>query len=864
MSTKFFNQRSICDEWLSMGIYKFDKSNKSYIEVTASAEGGLSADVVMFRPIPEEKYLTAKKEPNEIFLSDFNDSTWHNLLVPGHWGMINSFSNYIGKAWYRKEFNSPKNWQQNDNERTYLKFGGVYHVSKIYLNGEYLGSNRGGFTPFKFDVTDKINLNGKNSIAVEADNTIMVGATWNWGGIIRDVSLVRNNDIRIDHQYIHAEPNLKTGTAYVKLKVRIENKSSETKSLKIHSKVIDKNEIASLNEALKIDANSSKEILLETELKDVELWHFDNPKLYQFETTVSEDKNIRHKVSDNFGIRKVTLTDSKMLLNGEPVRLAGFNRVSEQRFWGSSESQHILEQNVDLMKESGANFMRIMHGTQNKKLIELCDKKGILIFEEVNVRHLENEEFTAPDYPLVKKWIKGMIERDSNHPSIIGWSVGNELKYHRAFAATTINYIKKELDPYRLLTCVSNTGGKTSATVENDANSEVDIIMHNLYQWQGKPDEVIETIREKWPNKPIFISEYGFNPFPSPSLDIDKPILSEWMEHFRNKHEYVIGTSMWTFNDYRSGYAKTSAEENRVWGIINVWRQKRRCFYRVKKEHSPVKDIEVTNIDFKKNTADVRIPIKSEHDYPSYSMHNYKLTYHFKDTSGKKVFTKSINLPSLNPSDGEWKHFINWRKLPKNILDLTIKLVSPTNYSRFEKTISFSNAITPQIKEIISGNKSVRIIFDKVPNATAYYLTHKNEKGDSVESYKTITNTIDIDSLTNLKNYDFRLYAINDKGISNPSKPVSAKPNGKLLPPKIWDAFIADNKLVIGYTSDFNDDNYIVRYGKDKKDLGKTFKSNVRGMMSIDLNDESDIYFQIKRINNTKESNWSNNIKASK
>lgn len=909
VTTKYVSQRTFCNEWISLGIFDFNSADKNHVELTAIVSGAVAADAVMFRPVSNEKYLKAKEEPKQVFLTNFDDSNWDDLTVPGHWGMNNDYSNYTGKGWYRKSITIPKDWTKASDNRYYLKFDGVYHLSKVYLNGQFIGKNRGGFTPFEFDVTDVLNFNEKNVVAVQADNSSIVGATWNWGGIIRDVTLTKNKDIRIDYQYIHANPDLKEGTALLKLKVKIENNSAEKRRITVNSKIINDTEIATLNGSLEIEPNSSKDLLLEANLKpeDVELWHFDNPKLYQIETTISEDDVILNERKDNFGIRKVELTDSKMILNGEPVRLAGFNRVSEHRFWGSSEPLEVLEKDVDLMKEAGANFMRIMHGTQNEKLIELCDKKGILLFEEVNVRNLDNNEFSANYFPISKLeneklinlnseyeevlmldepyfkvtekhsinisdknyfiskyWLKGMIERDINHPSIIGWSVGNELNNHKEYVIEAMDYIKKELDPYRLITCVSNSGQKEEYTPETDPNTYVDIIMHNMYRWQGKPQEILTTLRTKWPDKPVFISEYGFDPFPSTAIDGDKEIFSEWMNHYRHKNEFVIGTSMWTFNDYRSGYAGTTAEENRVWGVITSWRQKRRLFDRIKKEHAPVKDIEISNIDFATNTAAIRIPIRSRSDYPSHAMNNYKLAYQFKNSKGETVLNKSLDLPSLTPDDGEWKGSISWEELPEDILDVTVRLVNPIGYSRFDKTISFQNAITPEIAEIISGNKAVRILFDEVPNATEYFVTYTNSKGKELTSYRTITNAIEVDSLINQKTYSFKLYAVNDKGMSKPSKIIDVKPNGNELPPNIWDAFIADNKLVIGYSSDFNDGDYIVKYGTSKDNLDNEFRSNVRGMLSIDLNGEKEMYFKIKRTNNEKDSNWSQIVKATK
>ncbi|TXG36099.1 glycoside hydrolase family 2 TIM barrel-domain containing protein [Seonamhaeicola maritimus] len=909
ITTKYVSQRTYCNEWISLGVFDFNSNDKNYVELTAIVSGSVAADAVMFREISKEKYLGAKDEPKQVFKTDFDDSNWYDLKVPGHWAMNNDFSNYTGKGWYRNTIDIPQGWTNASSNRYYLKFGGVYHLSKIYLNGKFIGKNRGGFTPFEFDVTDALNFYGKNVIAVQADNTAIVGATWNWGGIIRDVALSKTKDVRIDYQYVHTEPDLKTGNAQLKLKVRIENNSSETRTITVNSKVLDENEIGSLEGTIEVEPNASEDIHLETNLsaKNVKLWHFDDPNLYKITTTISEGEALLGEMTDNFGIRKIELTDSQMLLNGEPVRLAGFNRVSESRFWGSSEPIQILEKDVDLMKEAGANFMRIMHGTQNENLIDLCDKKGILLFEEVNVRDLDNDEFRANYYPLAKfekeagveinpkdeeilmldepyikvtekhnfkvseknyflskYWLKGMIERDINHPSIIGWSVGNELNNHFEYGKAAIDYVKQELDPYRLVTCVSNSGQKEEYTPETDPNTFSDLIMHNMYRWQGEPQEILTTLRTKWPNKPVFISEYGFDPFPSTEIDGDKEIFSEWMGHFKNKNEFVIGTSMWTFNDYRSGYAATTAEENRVWGIITTWRQKRRLFDRIKKEHAPIENLEILNVDFKKKSAEILIPIKSRRDYPSHSMTGYQLKYQFTDTNGDIVLNEAIDLPILRPEDNYWKGEVIWDDLPENILDLTVRLMTPTGYSRFDKTVSFQNAITPQIKELIAGKNAVRVLFDKVPNASEYFVSYKNEDGKEVQSNKTITNYIDIDSLGEGKAYSFKLYAINDRGVSNPSEEVELTTNKKILPPIIWDAFITDNKLVIGYSSDFKDGNYTVKYGTSKNNLDKEFVSNVRGMVSIDLNGNHEVFFKMNREYKGQESNWSQIVKATK
>ena len=131
ITTKFVSQRVFCNEWNSLGIYEFNKSDKNYIELSAIVSGDVAADAVMFREISKEKYMKAKGEPSRVFLSDFDDSDWYDLKVPGHWGMINDFSNYTGIGWYRKTIDLPATWKKNADERYYLKFGGVYHLSKV-------------------------------------------------------------------------------------------------------------------------------------------------------------------------------------------------------------------------------------------------------------------------------------------------------------------------------------------------------------------------------------------------------------------------------------------------------------------------------------------------------------------------------------------------------------------------------------------------------------------------------------------------------------------------------------------------------------------------------------------------------------
>lgn len=865
ITTKHNSQRNRCNKWVSMGVFKLDKEKESYIEFTAVSDGGVVADAIMLRPIETQKYEKAQIEKQEVYQTNYVDNKWDDLLVPGHWGMLNQYSNYTGKGWYRKEIKILNNWKKASNERVRLKFEGVYHIANVYLNGKYLGKHQGGFTPFEFDVTEALDYNGKNILAVEADNSAIVGATWNWGGIIRDVYLVKNNDIRVKYQYIHAEPDLKTGEASFKLKVRIENSSNQTRTLDLKAEIIKNKSLLSVNKTVKVNAIGVTEIELEGKLdaKKVKLWHFDTPELYQLKTSVSEQAKVLHTRTDNFGIRKFEVTRTQMLLNGEPVRLAGFNRVSDHRFWGSSEPQEVIDMDIRLMKNAGANFMRIMHGTQNKKLIEACDREGILLFEEANVRELTNPEFVTsdytPDYTLIKQWLTEMIERDINNPSIVGWSVGNELSHHYDYVKMIIPWVKENLDPYRSVTCVSNTGYRKKDSRANDPLQFSDIIMQNIYQ--KNVGKVMDTLHERWGEKAIFFSEFGVGRFTTPSLDHDIDKLAPWYNNMRDQRLYTTGTAMWTFNDYRSGYSQTLESENRAWGTVNAWRTKRRGYQTFQKESSPVKDIKVDKLDLKKRKASITIPIRSFTDYPSYTMRGYKIRIEFKDKTGYILSKYEKELPVLSPENEKWNGSIKWKKFKGEVFDITFTLLSTNGYTRYVKTISYQVPQQPTIEKVIAGKNAVRVLFRKEYGAEEHFVNY-TVAGKQLESYKTIGNYIDIDSLENGKDISIELVAVNSNGLSKSSKSMKARLTNKVLPPVVWDGFIRHNMLVIGYSGEFEDETYTVKYGVSKDNMTQTIEVNNRGMLTVPLNGEKSVFFQIKRSTVDGESDWSNTVEA--
>ncbi len=852
---KYYSQRNLPSVWTSLGIYKLEKGADNYIEISSSSKGTATADAVMLRPVEQTELLKERSLLNQAHLPGFDDQSWQTLKVPGHWGMINEYANYSGKAWYRTQIDLPKGWKQADDARIRLRFEGVYHLAKVYVNGQYVGQNRGGFTPFEFDVTEQLSTRGANVIAVEADNDYFVGATWNWGGIIRDVKLIRSKDVRIQHQYIHAEPDLSTGTATYAIQVRVENNSAAQRSVTLEAVITKGEELSRVQKTIQLPSHSSQTVELSGNLsaEQVKLWHFDHPELYRLQTTLKEGEERLHQRADRFGIRKFEATATQMLLNGEPVRLVGFNRVSDHRYWGSSEPQELIDFDVDMMKLAGANMMRIMHGTQNEKLIERCDEKGILLFEEVNVRDLRNPEFSSPDYPLVKAWMKAMIERDMNHPSVVGWSVGNELEDHFHYVKSLYEYTKR-LDPHRLALHVSNRGYQRGESPQNNPLAYGDMIFQNIYQ--KDPGQVMDTIHARWPDQAMFFSEFGVQRFTSPGLDHDIPGLATFYNFLRQQRLYTTGASIWTYNDYKSGYTQSLPSQNRAWGMVNAWRSKRRSFYTHRVENSPLQQMELTDLDLRKREAVVSLHIRAADGFPSYSLRGYELKYVFRDRMGSVLWESEAKLPDLLPGMDPQLAELAWPSFKGKPYSLEVSLLAPNGYDRHRVKVYFDVPARPKIDEVESSKSKIRVHLTRSADAFEYQVRY--QIGDQILlSPKTIAPFVELDSLPSGLEVGLQLIAWNDRGASKRSAPVKVKTEGSSLAPIVWDAFIADDRLVLGYSGEWEDEHYTVKYGKSPQALNQVQSTNARGMMSIEVGGESSLFFQIKRKTHEGESQWS-------
>ncbi|MEL0652570.1 sugar-binding domain-containing protein [Algibacter sp. TI.3.09] len=805
----------------------------------------------------------AKGESSQWFANDLDTASWGTMAVPGNWDLVNEYSEYVGDAWYTRTF-TVKEIQSTEQLR--LVFQSVYNNSKVWVNGHLVGEHDFGFLPFHFNISEYINPGKENRLTVLVNNVFKSGAMWNWGGIRRPVWLELTPKTRIEFQHIDAVPNLKKGTAQLDVKIVSSNANNTPRNvlfnidIKSNGKIVAKGEVKTI-----IPANTNKHIInwaYHLPKSKVNLWHFDFPNLYESTVALSENKEILHTNSDRFGIRKLEINGLKLLLNGESIRPVGFNVVPEDRFTGNTLPIERIKEDVDLMKSLGANMARLSHVNLPKEYIDYLDEKGIMIFEEVGL--WGKDVLVDPEHPKPKEWLQRIIENNYNHPAVIGWSVGNELGMASknpkvdAYIKGAIEMAEK-LDPNRIAVSVSNSANNSP----KEATMYSDLAMLNGYQnWGKKADGT-------WKNhkKPIFMSEFGYE------LNSEDPSLGDVpaekiLNQLRNK-EYVLGASLWTFNDYRSTYHgkdgwKTPASQNRAWGIVTSFRDKKKGFYSVQKEFSPIKNLTVSNINIVKGHAKVTLQPREKLDIPANILRGYKVKYTLFDLDFKPVETKTEIIKTIFPGDNTFDVLLKWNT-KNNLSMIEVSFLDPQGYKVYTDVVKFQVPKQPVITFANTANNGIRVFFEKSKDAEAYYVRYEKD-GLIFNTKKTTNNFIDIED-KKIKQGDvlqYQLIAVNNKGESVSSEVKELIKDEDELPPIIWNTKRTENGVFIAYSVSPYDYLYEVRYGTNPNKYNQKLTTKVRGVLNIpNIKKGIPIYYKMRVIKQWGfASEWTQELKS--
>ena len=436
--------------------------------------------------------VPAAKEP------DFSDNSWRQLNLPHDWSIEGAFSKDNpagvgggalpgGIGWYRKTFTLP---ESDKNKSVFIDFDGVYMNSDVWINGHLLGNRPYGYSSFRYEMTPYLNYGNKqNVIAVRADNSKQPNSRWYSGsGIYRNVWLITTNKIQVDHwgTFI-STPKVNNKEATVSVETAVRNEMAASAPVTLKTILYDKNgkEVASSSLIGSVAGASSKTFSQELKITNPELWSTKKPDLYKCVSVVESDGKTLDKYDTPFGIRYFRF-DSKdgFFLNGEHLKIKGVCDHHDLGCLGAAVNTRALQRQLQMLKDMGCNAIRTSHNPPAPELLLLADKMGIMIMDEAFDCWKKGKN--KYDYHLYwdewhKRDLSDLILRDRNHPSVIIWSIGNEIPDQWDSAGATIARelagIVRSLDTTRPITSAMNDPEAKNNSLSH--SGAMDLIGHN-------------------------------------------------------------------------------------------------------------------------------------------------------------------------------------------------------------------------------------------------------------------------------------------------------------------------------------------------------------------------------------------------
>jgi beta-galactosidase len=513
----------------------------------------------------------------------FDDSGWRPLTLPHDWSIEGPFdqkwasgTGYLpgGIGWYRKTFSLPDTPEAS---QVYLHFDGVYSNSEVWINGHYLGKRPNGFISFRYDLTPYLHLGEPNSVAVKADHHEFADARWYTGsGIYRNVYLIAADPVHLAQWGVAVTTPLVTPeTADVHVAVTAENHTGAPAEIEIGLVLRNAQNavIAEANASITLPGHGEQSAARSLTVPSPRLWSVEEPHLYTLQTTLRQNGRVLDREETTVGIRSIRFDANEgFFLNEQNLKLKGVCLHDDAGALGVAVPPKVWERRLQILKDGGVNAIRMAHNPHMPELYDLCDRMGFLVQDEAfdewergKRKWIEGwnvgEAGTDGYHTHFAEWgeidLRDMIRRDRNHPSIIMWSIGNEIDYpndpytHEVLntGATSQGFgrghyaqfppaerlgviarrlveVAKECDPTRPI-----TAGLAAALISNEVGfSEVlDAAGYNYQEDRYAEDHA------KYPNRVLYGSENGMR-------------WDFWAAVADNP--YICGQFLWTGIDY--------------------------------------------------------------------------------------------------------------------------------------------------------------------------------------------------------------------------------------------------------------------------------------------------------------------------
>ena len=421
-----------------------------------------------------------------------DNSTWGNVVVPLAWNLYEeALFTYEGIGWYSTSLTPD---QSITGKKTEIVFGRVMYHTKVWLNGEFIGENIGGYLPFSFDVTKFLKPGQENKLVMRVDNRPRINwlpaaeqIEWiQYGGILQPVKLVTTPQIYIDNLTVRTVPE--NNGALVNCIITVANETAMEDEMDLEVEISRNNHGLTKSVKIRCKPDDTTNVNVAFIVENAELWSPETPALYTANVSLSKNGSKSDDLSDRFGIRQISVEGTSILINGKPVTIKGTHRYDAYDRLGPNPPDSILRKELALMKSVGINTIRV-HYPASTELLNLYDEYGFMMLEEIPLNWWGNKwdmtpiggkaEQSLDILDQAKSTLKDMIARDKNHPCIIIWSMANECATDNEIGITvmrTLLKLTKSLDPTRLTTFVAGDN-----PIKHLGFDEADVVGFNAY-----------------------------------------------------------------------------------------------------------------------------------------------------------------------------------------------------------------------------------------------------------------------------------------------------------------------------------------------------------------------------------------------
>ncbi len=509
----------------------------------------------------------------------YDDSSFQTINIP-HSNITTPYNNFDEKIYQFESCYRKKIWidETNKDERVYIKFEGIMNYSKIYLNGDYIGEHKGGYTPFRLDLTDSILMNSNNVLVIYVDSVERpdlppyghVVDYLTYGGIYREVSLEYCNNTHIETLGIRPK-DLLTNKPKLFLDLYINNQNQESKTINCRFSIFEhEKSIYEFNRDLSLNVLISEKITIEESLsgifKQIKLWDIEVPNLYYLKVEIVDDNVIIDKHYIRFGFRDINFTNKGFYLNDKKIKLQGLNRHQSFPYVGYAMPKNAQYKDAEILKyELGVNLVRLSHYPQSNHFMDRCDEIGLMVFDEIpGWQHIGDEQWQNHSINNVRE----MILKDMNHPSVIIWGVRiNESQDLDEFYIKT-NQLAHQLDDSR------PTGGVRNIM---ESNLLEDVYTYNDFVHTGNNQGLEKKNKITKTDKPYMVTEYNGHMFPTKKFDNESHRVEHALRHLNvieamQREEDILGAIGWCMFDYNTHKEFGSGDMICYHGVMDMFR----------------------------------------------------------------------------------------------------------------------------------------------------------------------------------------------------------------------------------------------------------------------------------------------------